>query len=147
MTQSLVGPPLLSPGSWCTHGFLSPLQESVFPVLWKFSNQIPLTFKVRFPRDPHCLFLILRLGSLMWGLELSQRCENFVGIIALQFVSCPPGSSMVGLMVICKRTYAIHCLPALLLPEALPLQQATADSWLREARYAASVGWKRFRQD
>ena len=34
--QSLVGPLLLSPGSWCTQGFLCGLQESIFPVLCKF---------------------------------------------------------------------------------------------------------------
>ena len=36
LSQSLVGPLLLSPGSWCTHGFVCPLQESVYPVLCKF---------------------------------------------------------------------------------------------------------------
>ena len=34
--QSLVGSLLLSPGSWCTQGFLCALQESVSPVLCKF---------------------------------------------------------------------------------------------------------------
>ena len=34
--QSLVGSLLLSPGSWCTQGFVCALQESVFPVLHKF---------------------------------------------------------------------------------------------------------------
>ena len=28
-------------------------------------------------------------GSLMWGLKPSQQCANFLGIIVLQFVSCP----------------------------------------------------------
>ena len=49
VAQSLVGSLLLSPGSWCTQGFVCALQESVSPVLWKFSNQIPLAFKVNFP--------------------------------------------------------------------------------------------------
>ena len=49
LCQSLVGLLLLSPGSWCTQGFVCALQESVSPVLWKFSNQIPLAFKVNFP--------------------------------------------------------------------------------------------------
>ena len=31
----LVGTLLLSPGSWCTQGFVCALQESVFPVLYK----------------------------------------------------------------------------------------------------------------
>ena len=34
--QSLVGPPFLSPGSWCTQGFVCGLQGSVSPVLCKF---------------------------------------------------------------------------------------------------------------
>ena len=34
--QSLVGLLLLSPESWCTQGFVCALQESVFPVLFKF---------------------------------------------------------------------------------------------------------------
>ena len=34
--QSLVGPLLLSPASWCTEDFLCALQESVSPVLCKF---------------------------------------------------------------------------------------------------------------
>ena len=49
LAQSLVGSLLLSPGSWCTQGFVCALQESVSPVLWKFCNQIPLAFKVKFP--------------------------------------------------------------------------------------------------
>ena len=34
--QSLVGSLLLSPGSWCTQGFVCALQESVSPFLCKF---------------------------------------------------------------------------------------------------------------
>ena len=34
--QSLVGSLLLSPGSWCTQGFVYSLQESFPPVLCKF---------------------------------------------------------------------------------------------------------------
>ena len=34
--QSLVGSLLLSPGSWCTQGFVCALQESVSPVLCNF---------------------------------------------------------------------------------------------------------------
>ena len=36
LDQSLVGSLLLSPGSWCTQGFVCALQESVPPVLCKF---------------------------------------------------------------------------------------------------------------
>ena len=34
LAQSLVGTLLLSPGYWCTQGFVCALQESVSPVLW-----------------------------------------------------------------------------------------------------------------
>ena len=46
--QSSVGS-LLFPGSWCAQGFVCALQEFVSPVLWKFCNQIPLPYKVKFP--------------------------------------------------------------------------------------------------
>ena len=36
----------------------------------------------------------------MWVLESLQQCKNFFGIIALQFVGHPPGSSMVGLQAL-----------------------------------------------
>ena len=36
LDQSLVGSLFLSPGSWYAQGFVCALQESVFPVLWKF---------------------------------------------------------------------------------------------------------------
>ena len=45
--------------------------------------------KVRFPGDSQFLCWILKLGSLMWGLKPLQQCANFLGIIVLQFVSCP----------------------------------------------------------
>ena len=51
LAQSLVGSLLLSSGSWGAQGLVCALQESVSPVLWKFCNQITLTFKVRFPED------------------------------------------------------------------------------------------------
>ena len=51
LAQFLVELLLLSPGSWCTQDFACALQESVSPVLWKFCNQIPLTFKVRLPEN------------------------------------------------------------------------------------------------
>ena len=36
LDQFIVESLLLSPGSWCTQGFVCTLQESVSPVLWKF---------------------------------------------------------------------------------------------------------------
>ena len=66
-----------------------PRLESLFPlVLCKSCNQIPLAFKVRFPRP----------GTLMWGSEPVQQWENFFGII-LQFVDHPPGGH--GILFYC----------------------------------------------
>ena len=59
------------PFSWVlvrTRFCLCPPRVSLSPVLWKFSNQILLTFKVRFPGDNQSLCQILRLGSLLWDL-------------------------------------------------------------------------------
>ena len=72
LTQSLVGSLLLSPGPWCTRGFVCAFQESVSPVGCKFCHQIPLAFKVRFPGGSQSLCQILWLGSLFWALELLQ---------------------------------------------------------------------------
>ena len=97
LAHSLVGSSLLSPGSWCAQGFVFTLQETVSPGLWKFCNQIPLAFKVKVPGDSQSLCRIPRLGNLLWALDPSQQCENFFGIIALQFWGSFPGASMVGL--------------------------------------------------
>ena len=107
LAQSLVGSQLLSPGSWCTQDFVCSFQEYVSVVLWKFCNQIPLAFKVKFPGVSPSLYWIFRLGSLLWALELLQKSKNFFGVNVLQFVGCLLGSSLVGLMVTSsKRTYA-----------------------------------------
>ena len=79
LAQSLVRPLLLSPGSRCTQSFICALQESVSPVLWKFCNQIPLAFKVRFPGDSLTLCQTPRLGNQLWALELLHQCETFSG--------------------------------------------------------------------
>ena len=127
LAQSLVGSLLFSPGSWCTQGAL---QQSVSPVLWKFCNQISLTFK--FPGASQFLCWILRLGNLLWALGLLQQCENFFGIIVLQFVGCLLSGSMVGLMVTSsKRIYAIHSSSQVCYNQSsYPLRQATADPCL-----------------
>ena len=49
LALSFIGSLLLSPGSWCSQGFVCALQKSVSTVLWKFCNQISLAFKVKFP--------------------------------------------------------------------------------------------------
>ena len=103
LVQSLVKSLFLSPGSWWAQGFVCALQEFVSPLLWKFCNQIPLAFKVKFPRGSQSLCQIPRLGNLLWALEHLQQCENFFGIIVLQFVGCLLGASMVGLA--CHSSY------------------------------------------
>ena len=122
---------LLSPGSWCAHDFVRALQESVSLVLCKFCNQILLTFKVTFPEDSQSLCWIPMLGSLLWGLELSQQCENSFGIIVLQYGS--PTQQLYdgtnGDLLQEDLCYMPH-LPRLLLPEPLSQKQATADPCL-----------------
>ena len=73
LAQSLLG--VTAPFPWdlvCTR-FCCALQESVSLVLWKFCNQIPLAFQVKFPRGSQSLCLIPRLGSLLWALEILQQ--------------------------------------------------------------------------
>ena len=112
LAQSIFGSQLLSSGSWCTQGFVCALQESVSPVLWKFCNQIPLDFKVKFPGSSQSLCWMSRLENLLWVIELLQQCENFFGIIVLQFLGHLLGGSVVGLMVTSsQRTYATCCAP------------------------------------
>ena len=96
LAQSLVGSLLLSLGSRCAS-----------PQSCGRCNQILLAFKVKFPGGSQFLCRIPRLGNLLWALELSQQCENFSGIIVLQFVGCLLGHSKVGLMS-SKRTQATH---------------------------------------
>ena len=118
LTQSPVGSLLLSPRSWCAQGFLCALQESVSPLLWKFCNQIPLAFKIKFPGGFKFLCWISRLGNLLLTLELLQQCENFFGIIVLQFVGCLLSGSLVGLtcctsQVCCNQSPCPHSRPLL----------------------------------
>ena len=118
LTQSPVGSLLLSPRSWCAQGFLCALQESVSPLLWKFCNQIPLAFKIKFPGGFKFLCWISRLGNLLLTLELLQQCENFFGIIVLQFVGCLLSGSIVGLtcctsQVCCNQSPCPHSRPLL----------------------------------
>ena len=88
------------PFSWVlmlTSFCLCPSRVSVSPVLWKFCNQILPAFRVKFPGGLQSLCWIPRLGNLLFTLELSQQCENFFGIIVLQFVSHLLSSFIVGL--------------------------------------------------
>ena len=86
--------------SFCLHSgvhkvFLCPPGILLSPVLWKLCNQIPLSFKVRFPGDSQSFCCIPRLGSLRCGLECLQQYENFFGIIVLQFVGHSPSRYVV----------------------------------------------------
>ena len=71
LTQAFVGTLLLSLGSWCAQGFICALHKSVFPVLWKFCNQIPLASNIKFPWGSQSLCRIPGLQSLLWVLGLS----------------------------------------------------------------------------
>ena len=89
-----------APLSWVlvhTRFYLCP-PRVCFPVLGKFCSQIPLASKVKFPGGSQSLCWIPRLGNLLWALELSEQCENFFGIIVLQFVGRLLGGAMVGLV-------------------------------------------------
>ena len=89
LAQSLAESLLLPPGSWFAPKVL----------LWP-----P---RVCFPGGAPSFCRIPRLGNLLWALELLQQCENFFGIIVLQFMGRLLGGCMVGLMMTsCKRTYA-----------------------------------------
>ena len=54
---------LLGPGA---HKVLFVPSKSVALVLWKFCNQIPLAFKVKFPGGSQSLYWIPRLGNMLW---------------------------------------------------------------------------------
>ena len=87
--QPLVGSLLLFPGSWCAQGFVCALQVSVSPVLCKSCNQIPLVFKVKFPRGSQC-FCQIPPG---WGIFVGPR--TFATVWELLWYNCSPvwGSS------------------------------------------------------
>ena len=108
--QSLVGSLLLSPVSWCAEGFVCALHECVSLVLCKFCNQIPLASKVKFPGGSQSLCQFPRLENLLWVLELYSQCEDFVGIIVLQFMGHLPVGSIVVLMATSSKwAYGTGC--------------------------------------
>ena len=47
-----------------------------FPSLWKFCNQIPLTFKVKFPGGSQSHCQIAWTGNLLWDLELRNSVRT-----------------------------------------------------------------------
>ena len=85
-TGSAVGSLLLSSGSWCMRNFVCALQD--WSLCFLQSSGSPI-IKSRWSSKPdsRSLCQIPRLGSLIWGLEPSQKCENFSGIIILHYGS------------------------------------------------------------
>ena len=139
LAQSLVESLLLFPRSWCTQGFVCPLENSVSPVLWKFCNQIPLAFKVIFPGGSQSLCQIQRLGNRLWALELSQQCKNFFAIIVPWFVGCLLGGSMVGLIlcasqVCCSQSPCHHGRPLLTCASAGNTQIWKTQQWPQDRK-------------
>ena len=61
----------------CALGFVCALQVPLFPQSCGIS-MIPLTVNVRFLGDAQSLCWIPRWESLLWCLELSQQCKNFL---------------------------------------------------------------------
>ena len=95
-----------APFSWvlvCTRFCLCPPRVSVSPALWKLCDQILLTFKFKVPESFQSICQIPRLGNLLCGLEVSQQCKNFFGIIVLQVVSRLLGGSIVELIATSSR--------------------------------------------
>jgi len=114
-----VGSLLLSPGSWCTQGFVCALQESVSWVLCKFCNQIPLPSKVKVSGGSQSLCKIPRLGNLLWVLELSWQCKNFFGKNCSAVCGLPAQWFCGGVMATSsKRAYSTGCVTQVAAPRA-----------------------------
>ena len=72
----------------CVH---PPRVESLFlPVLWSSYDQTLLAFKARCSGGSFSWCQTPKLGSLMWGSDLSLLWENLCDIIIFQFVGRPP---------------------------------------------------------
>ena len=130
LDQSLAGSLLLSPGSWCTQGFVCPLQESVslscvssvikshWPpsqIAWGFSAPLsdPQVGKsVVGPR-------ILTMQEFIW-----YNCSALCGSFAQQLYGRVTGD------LLQEGLCHMLCDPGMLHPEPLPLWQATADLYL-----------------
>ena len=100
-----MGTLLLSPESWCTQGF-SVHSKSLF--LQSYGSPV---IKSHWPLKSNSLGVLTPFarssGWQIWALELLQQCENFFGIIVLQFVGHLLSGSIVKLMVpSSKRTPA-----------------------------------------
>ena len=90
LAQFLVGLLVLSPGSWCAH-FVVTSKSLCFPQ--SYGNSVIESCCLSKSDSlgiPNPFAGSLGIWGLIWGLEPSQKCENFFGIIVLQFVDCPP---------------------------------------------------------
>ena len=88
MAQSLMGSPLLCTGSWCTQDFVCALQEWSFCLPQSCGSIAvkPTGLQSRFSGDSFSHCQTPRLGSLMWGPELSLQWEIFCGTVVFQFL-------------------------------------------------------------
>ena len=78
LLQSLVRSLLLSPGSWYTQIMVCALQEFLLPQFCG-NSEIKSCWSSKSDSLGILTHLcrILRLGSLLWEVELSQQCKNF----------------------------------------------------------------------
>ena len=83
LAQSLVDSLLLSPGFWCAENFFCALPESVSLVLWKFSNQILLAIKVRFPAPLPDLHVGKSLAGPRTFIRVQERLLFFPPVCGL----------------------------------------------------------------
>ena len=90
---SLILPWVLVSTRPCVH---SPRVEFLFPPVLRSSCTQPLlAFKARCSRGPSPQCQTPRVGSLIWGSELSLLWENFCDTIVIQFMGCPPGELII----------------------------------------------------
>ena len=106
LAQSFVGTLFPSPGSRCAHGFVCALQEPVSPVLWKFCNQIPLAYRVKFPGSSQSLCPIPRLAEFdikflvyIWQLDEyhMELFHSFEFILMCMLKKCLKSRNLSGL--------------------------------------------------
>ena len=110
---------LLGPGE---HKVLSvPSKSLCFPVLWKFCNQIPLTFKVRFPGGFSVPLPDPQVGKSVVGLRTSATVWELI------WCNCAPVCELPGWWLYCgangdflqENLGHMPCHPGLLLLESL----------------------------
>ena len=103
---------LQAPG---VHKVLFMPSKNLFP---QSCNKIPLASKVKFPGGSQSLCQSPRLGNLLWVLELFNG-ENFIGIIALQFVVHLLSSYVEGLTETSSKRATLLIWPSIKCPSSL----------------------------